>query len=213
MRRDQRSPLVGCSSQNLLASRAFAEPARLASTDKAIKADTIVFMATLRLSLGTMRQHRCCQSSMTRMIVLSHEPGCSRRDSFRNNSRVLQRMTPPPGRGCARLRRRMVARRLSVAGSRSAVTARQSARRKMTHFCRHGPVAMHHLLRVASFAALHLEDPKRAVSRCNLTPREASGRAMLKVRLRMRSPGYPGGSVPYSNACPIKPQPQVGSLK
>jgi hypothetical protein len=79
-----------------------------------------------------MRQHRCCQSSMTRMIVLSHEPDCSRRDSFRNNSRVLQRRTPPPSGGCARLRRRMVARRLSVAGGTSAVTVRQSARRKMT---------------------------------------------------------------------------------
>src|SRR5262245_42185592 len=44
--RDQRSPLVGCSSQNFLTSSAFADPATPARTDRAIRADTMVFMAT-----------------------------------------------------------------------------------------------------------------------------------------------------------------------
>jgi hypothetical protein len=44
--RDQRSPLVGCSSQNFLASSALADPATPARTDRAMRADTMVFMAT-----------------------------------------------------------------------------------------------------------------------------------------------------------------------
>src|ERR1043166_9251860 len=48
--RDQRSPLVGCSSQNRLASSAFTDPATPARTDRATRTDTIVFMSLIRRS-------------------------------------------------------------------------------------------------------------------------------------------------------------------
>jgi hypothetical protein len=146
-----------------------------------------------------MRQHRCCQSSMIRMIVLSHQPGCSRRDSFRNNSRVLQRMNPPPSGGCARLRRRRDGEAVRTAKddpllpSWSCCDAPFAARRQLCGTASGGSQTRRFTLQL---------DAPRSVG---------SGDAEGKVENAIA--GLPWRFVPYSNACPIKPQPQVGSLK
>src|SRR5262245_6587133 len=70
--RDQRSPLVGCSSQNRLASRAFADPAAPARTASAIRADRMVFMVApplWREADDTRRRSSGCQEDASGGVI------------------------------------------------------------------------------------------------------------------------------------------------
>ena len=66
-RRDQRSPPVGCSSQNFLASSAFADPATPARTDRATRTPTIVFM--VGPPVGAMSPTPCRRASCGRRML------------------------------------------------------------------------------------------------------------------------------------------------
>jgi len=92
----QRSPLVGCSSQNLLASSAFAGATAPTRTDRAIRADKMVFMA---VTPGRCRQHRRCLSSMEQEDgSFSGEP-LSRLGQFPKSIQSLAARNPSPEKG------------------------------------------------------------------------------------------------------------------